>query len=199
MAKPPIKTGTEEDFFRLGHPLATAAEPSELTRAVATIKIFFDLEFSDLNLAAKLISAGFVTESNEVLYVEVEEAFWLPHASQFVLDEVKPLLSGQGLPAHEATAKIIGWLNARGPDISLISDSDWDLKILQKHLNETGYHWPENWKWEKAPQYLPSRLHHAYDCAYQECFLRSGRAQHHALTDAQALRDAHVVAMSGNE
>jgi len=146
-----------------------------------------------------LISAGFVTDTNEVLYVEVEEAFWLPKASQFVLDEVKPLLSGQGLPAHEATAKIIGWLNARGPDVTLISDSDWDQKILRKHLHRTGYPWPDHWKWEKAPLYLPSRLHHAYDCAYQEWFLRSGRAQHHALNDAQAMRDAHVVATSGNE
>jgi hypothetical protein len=199
MAKPPIKIGTEEDFFKRGRQLATAADRGELIREFAPIKIFFDLEFSDLESAAMLISAGFVTETNEVLYVEVEEAFWLPKASQFVLDEVKPQLSGQGLPAHEAAEKILGWLNARGPNVTLISDSDWDQKILRKHLHQTGYPWPDHWKWEKVPLNLPSRIHHAYDCAYQEWFLRSGRAQHHALNDAQAMRDAHVVAISGNE
>lgn len=199
MTKPTIKIGMEEDFFKRGRQLAKLADHGEPLSALAPTMIFFDLEFSDLKSAAMLISAGFVSETNEVLYVEVEAAFWLPKASQFVLDEVKPLLSGQGLPAHEAAAKIIGWLNARGPEVTLISDSDWDLRILRKHLHRAGYHWPYQWKWEKAPLHLPSRIHHAYDCAYMEWFLRSGRAKHHALNDAQAMRDAHVAAMTSNE
>jgi len=162
-------------------------------------RIFFDLEFSDLKPGAMLISAGFVTEESEVLYVEVEAAFWLPQASQFVLDEVKPLLGDQGLAANEAAAKIVDWLNSKGPEVTLISDSDWDLRVLQQHLQRAGYHWPDLWRWDKAPQHLPSKLQHAYDCAYLEWFLRSGRAQHHALNDAQAIRHAHITAMAANE
>ncbi len=162
-------------------------------------KIFFDLEFSDLQPDAMMVSAGFVAEDNEVLYVEVEEAFWRSDASQFVLDHVKPLLSDQSIPAREAASKIIDWLNSKGPDVTLISDSDWDLRILQNHLQRTGYEWSHRWQWEKAPQYLPSKLHHAYDCAYQAWFLRSGHKQHHALNDALALRDAHLVATTANE
>jgi len=164
-----------------------------------TVKIFFDLEFSDLQPDAMMVSAGFVAENNEALYIEVEEAFWRSDASQFVLDHVKPLLSDQSIPAREAASKIIDWLNSKGPDVTLISDSDWDLRILQNHLQWTGYQWPNLWQWEMAPQHLPSKLHHAFDCAYQAWFLRSGHKQHHALSDAQALRDAHLGAITANE
>lgn len=163
------------------------------------VKIFFDLEFSDLQPDAMMVSAGFVAEDNEAFYVEVEEAFWRSGASQFVLDHVKPLLSNQGIPASEVASKIIDWLNSKGPEATLISDSDWDLRILQNHLQRTGYQWPDLWHWEMAPNHLPSKLHHAFDCAYQAWFLRSGHKQHHALNDAKALRDAHLGAITANE
>lgn len=163
------------------------------------VKIFFDLEFTDLQPDALMVSAGFVADDNEALYVEVEEAFWRSDASQFVLDHVKPLLSNQGIPASEVASEIIDWLNSKGPEVTLVSDSDWDLRILQSHLQRAGYQWHHLWQWEKTPQHLPSKLHHAFDCAYQEWLLRSGRKQHHALNDARALREAYFAATTANE
>jgi len=164
-----------------------------------TRMIFFDIEFSDLQPAALMISAGFVAEDDDALYLEVEETWWLPKASKFVRDKVKPLLRGEGLSANEAALQIIHWLNSKGPEITLISDSDWDLRILQNHLELAAYHWPHRWRWDKAPQHLPSKAHHAYHCAYLEWFLRSGHEQHNALNDAQAIRHAHITAMTANE
>lgn len=145
-----------------------------------------------------MISAGFVSEGNDSLYVEVEENFWRPHASEFVLDVVKPLLSGNGLPAHEAAAKIVGWIRGRGPDVTLVSDSDWDRKVLLKHLRHVGYCRPL-WQWAKVPQDLPGNLRRAFNNAYLEWFLRSGHPQHHALYDAEALRYADQAARSADE
>ena len=163
-----------------------------------TTKIFVDLEFSDLKSTAVLISAAFVSDRNESLYIEVEESFWRPHASQFVLEVVQPLLSGSGLPASQVAGKIVGWIKGRGSDVTLISDSDWDQKMLIKHLRYAGYCRP-NWHWEKVPMDLPPKLRPNFNAAYVEWFLRSGRAQHHALNDAQALRDTYLSVMSAPE
>lgn len=151
------------------------------------MRIYFDLEFSDLKHKAKLISAGFIADTGEVLYLEIESAYWQEEASPFVQESVVPLLSETGMSANEATNRIVTWIDAHGQDIHLISDSDWDLRILRKHLARSQRHWPRNWLWTQAPQHLASELHLRYDDVVATWFLASHRPQHHALNDAEAI------------
>lgn len=166
---------------------------------MVTPKIFFDLEFSDLKSTAMLISAGFVDEQNNSLYLEVEPEHWQTYASQFVFDVVTPLLRGDGLPANQVTAKIGGWLNARGPELMLVSDSNWDMRILRRHFKQTGYSWPFHWQWDNVQAQLNGSQRRAFNSGYIEWFLRSGCPQHQALNDAQALRDAYFASMNAHE
>lgn len=164
-----------------------------------TQKIFFDLEFSDLKSNARLISAAFVDEQNDSLYIEIETQYWQPYSSEFVIEVVKPLLRGDGLPAQQGSAKIGGWLNARGPELILVSDSDWDWRMLRRHFKLTGYVWPFFWQWENVRYLLNGNQRKMFNSAYAEWFLRSGHVQHHALNDAQALRDAYVATLIAHE
>lgn len=61
------------------------------------MKFFFDTEFIEAPCSIDLISIGIVCESGETLYMESSEVDW-SRASQWVLDNVRPHLSG-----HSAT------------------------------------------------------------------------------------------------
>lgn len=160
--------------------------------------IFIDLEFTDLKNTASLISAGFVDADGNTLYVEVEQNYWIAEASDFVKQTVIPLLTGPAYTPDQATAKIIGWMNARGPEITLISDSDWDRKILKSHLRQSGYRHTPTWHWIKAPMHLAPLQRKEFSSSYAAWFLRTGKQQHHALNDAIALADATFRAVQSN-
>jgi hypothetical protein len=161
------------------------------------MNVFFDLEFTDLSDGASIISAAFVTEGQQTLYLELDQSSWERQpVSDFVRDQVIPLLDGGAPLAHAAfSEKAVAWLGALGGEIRLISDSEWDVRLFRQHLNEDGYDWLSNWTWAQAPQNLPAREQtRIFDAEYLAFFLRTKRQRHHALSDAEALRYAWLRA-----
>ena len=160
--------------------------------------VFFDTEFTDLVRDPFLISAGFVSESGQELYGELEPKFWAPWASQFVQANVVPLLDqvthrAGGLPPFslEGLAKSIrDWIESQGSDVVLVSDApSYDLGVLLNLFDEANVGWPRNA--EKRARYYSMDEAAAHTYHYE--FRRIGLPQHHALADAKALRAAWLA------
>lgn len=149
------------------------------------MRIFFDLEFSGLVKDAKILSAGFASESGQEFYLEISDV--PSHVlSPFVQAEVVPLLRAPGvllLPEEKAVDAIMHWLSGFSDPV-LISDSEWDSSLLGALLRQYG---KEELSYRRlvlesgyaAKQYQESDL---------EYFLRNKGMRHHALHDARALR-----------
>lgn len=170
------------------------------------MRIFTDLEFSNLTDGAELISIGACTENGESFYLETSP---LPqHCSAFVQAEVIPHLEHGSFstPVDEVEAKFAAWLS-RWQTVTLIVDSDWDCFILRK-----------TFAGENSREAGPLQLH-THENPSLTCELRldttpsgdgliaffdtlygmerePGFRKHHALDDARALRAAVMAAES---
>lgn len=119
------------------------------------MKVFIDTEFTEFDLSKReLISVAFCSESGEKLYVEVP--FRLKNCSQFVIDNIIPLLEGLDIDKYlandldytndttnfnatfmsknNAKIKTIGYLDnlhKKYGDIVLISDAvSFDMPLI---------------------------------------------------------------------
>lgn len=165
------------------------------------MRIFYDTEFTDLSALAELISAGFVTERGQTFYAELTD--WdRERASSFVRQTVIPRLEGKPecmMKKREFAANLVSWLQSFGSDLILVSDSTWDIRVLQGAFEPFG----------NIQTLLPSiRLdvlamssdgirRRDFAEAQLEYFLRHPMSEHHALHDAQALRLA-TLRMEGH-
>lgn len=161
-------------------------------------KIYFDTEFTFLGFTIdqepKLISAGFVAEDGQELYLELIENYQQNECSLFVRNAVLPHLNpGKfGKQANKAAFILKGWIEAFNVPVQLASDNpnyDWPLvmDLLLEHEC-----WPRN---------LDGKAHHAGNYLIQERIERYFEYQpmairHHALWDARALYQACKGAIS---
>lgn len=161
------------------------------------MRVFFDTEFTHLKADAELISAGFVSERGDTFYAELAH-FNRTHCSDFVRQVVLPLLDAP--PERQFSAGMFAqhladWLLDLDRDILLVSDSNWDSAVLAPAFLPFG-----------GIQALVPGLRYsmpAYDdlCAnrrfakgYTDYFAAHIGKAHHALHDAQALRQACLQA-----
>lgn len=160
--------------------------------------IFFDCEFTDLSSSASLISAGFITQSGDPFYVELSD-YSEDSCNDFVKATVLPLLSLPKISTTDFYAMLTDWLSNLGGDFLLISDSDWDQKILAKTLASLGRSIPDNWRFQKTPNNFTNGMQRRlFDDEMAAFFLRyPDQKPHHALADARAIRDAYRKAESG--
>ena len=88
------------------------------------LPIFFDTEFSSLEVDAKMLSAGFVSANGQELYVEVKDSIDPAKCSPFVLETVLPLLQGGPhlFTLSEIARKLKGWIEAMSSEVVLVSD-----------------------------------------------------------------------------
>lgn len=147
--------------------------------------IFLDTEFTDFD-NPRLISVGLVAEDEyRWLYTELDGETWYPHCSEFVLQEVVPLLDrryGWEQPAA-AAARIRTWCS-KLPELSAIAcDSDYDWNLLRGLMLQNGG-WPHNLVDQPVPVSWSPRMHELK----QDYLLRYGLSAHNALSDAKALR-----------
>ncbi|MDZ4201914.1 MAG: hypothetical protein U1C96_07200 [Gallionella sp.] len=151
------------------------------------MKIFLDAEFTDFQ-NSKLISAGFVTDAGEELYVELTDTWREKDCSTFVLDTVLPLLEGGDVAMTEAEAAgwLRTWIESFGQPVLIISDApqlDWPLIT---HLLRDG--WPKN-----LATHCASMLVDDYDY-FEE---NPDATRHHALHDARAFRTGYQRLFGG--
>lgn len=160
-------------------------------------RLFFDCEFTDLRNSASLISAGFITQSGDPFYVELSD-YQEEACNDFVKATVLPLLSLPPVSTADFIASLTAWLLPLGKDLLFISDSEWDRRILAKSFALQSFALPSNWAFQKAPDNFSSGLQRTmFNDEMEAFFLRNpDQKQHHALTDARAIRQAYLRAES---
>jgi hypothetical protein len=160
--------------------------------------LFFDCEFTDLSNSASLISAGFVSRSGDQFYAELAD-YEEDSCNDFVKTTVLPLLSLPPISTADFFFALTDWLNNLGEELLFIADSDWDQKILTKTFAAIGETIPDNWRFQKTPDNFTNGMQrNLFNDEMAAYFLRHpNHKQHHALTDAHAIRSAYVRAESG--
>lgn len=148
-------------------------------------RIFFDTEFTDLAIDAKLISIGFVADKGETFYAELSGTYSLADCSDFTLENVIPHLNGGGsiIDMSTLSEKLRSWIESLGVQTQLATDSlVWDWPWIKEIFSLSG--WPKN---------LNQKPIYCYDLAgvdqleekIDEVFgLHPEFCRHHALNDA---------------
>lgn len=165
------------------------------------MRVFYDTEFTDLSSSAELISAGFVSELGQIFYAEVMD--WnRARASSFVRETVIPRLEGKPectMKKSDFVTKLISWLQSLGTDLVLVSDSTWDIRVLQGAFEPFGniQSLVPSLRLEVLAMSSDGIRRRDFAEAQLEYFLRHPMTEHHALHDAQALRLA-TLRMEGH-
>jgi DNA polymerase III epsilon subunit-like protein len=133
------------------------------------LSIFFDTEFTDFD-KCEIISLGAVTaDGNHNFYGEVDP---IPFGcSEFVIENVLPILTGTKFTKDELKIKFLIWLSSFDCDIELCSDHSVDRDIVYKLC---GY---------------PIQLSGNNICTWFPLPMGVPNNPHHALKDAQMLRE----------
>lgn len=158
------------------------------------MRIYYDTEFSSLdgNVDWDMISAGFVTETGEELYIEITD-FLREECSPFVVETVLPLLGkGDKIPERMAGShfawRFCNWLEQFKQPIELVSDSPVDWSLLHGYCYAEFSTFPvkvQGQVWRRSDNY-------EIQVALLETELRFWHVnqgmQHHALFDARRLK-----------
>jgi hypothetical protein len=148
--------------------------------------IFFDTEFTELGLDARLISIGFVSESGQhEFYAELEDTYQLDDCSDFVRESVLPHLQGGNgrMSLQELTVKLGNWLEGFEEPVQLATDSlHWDWPWVQKFFKD-----PHLWPINLAAKPLVLGENPELGLAIEAAFT-GGLCRHDALDDAKANR-----------
>lgn len=150
---------------------------------MADQKIFMDTEFTSFH-GLELISIGLAASTGEEFYAEVP--YHPEKCSSFVKETVIPLLSEGKTTAHEDLRnELLNWLRAiRVEDtVKLFYDSEFDKKLLLE-IFKGGLPKFVNHK-QIGRRNISELLRNYY-------FTSSCLPEHHALSDARALRYAFL-------
>lgn len=152
--------------------------------------IFFDTEFTNFE-APQLISIGLAADTGETFYCECP--FDRRSASNFVLDVVVPLLSGDSevtCPYEKLFERLLMWFNvvSTGRPVLLCCDSTHDEHLFRQVFD--GYP-PRFIEFANVESCTNEFLRHQFFC-------ESHLPEHHALNDALALRFSFRRALARN-
>ncbi|GBG02329.1 hypothetical protein AZSI13_16560 [Azospira sp. I13] len=145
--------------------------------------VFFDTEFTHLGIDPKLISIGLVSEDgSRTFYAELTDTYRLEDCSDFVRDEVLPLLEGGAcqMRFEEVAHRLSEWLLDFGDRVVLATDSEsYDWPWIQKLFWKL-----DGWPIWVTPKPLLLTVGDESNQILESTLLRP----HHALNDAQMSR-----------
>jgi hypothetical protein len=155
--------------------------------------LFLDTEFTDFEYP-QLISIALVAESGERFYAELADGWSRESCSSFVEQNILPQLTGAEFlqERYFAGRRLVEWLGDFGAEVRVVTDApgyDW---VLLLDLLE-GFTLPDNLSREPVAFYADCfpELFDLLKSARSRAFAE--RAPHHALSDAEALREAWEV------
>lgn len=163
--------------------------------------VFFDTEFSSLekNGTQALISIGCVAEDGREFYVELSNTWHPANCSDFVVQNVLPLLNGGECRITEAelAVRLKDWIEGlTEKEVILRSDQpridwQWVEQLFQFHGC-----WPKNLRRKCGTIYFNHDYQiNRYQAALREYWKANTARQHHALVDAKSLLFAWKVAI----
>lgn len=145
-------------------------------------RYFFDTEFIEDGCTIDLISIGIVCEDGRSYYAESSEVDW-SKASQWVLDNVRPHLSGATCSRRTIAAEVLNFVGAISPEFwAYYADYDW---VVLCQLYGRMIDLPDGW-----PMFCMDFKQHA--CEHGLTISKQTGTEHHALADARWLHDAFM-------
>ena len=154
--------------------------------------IFMDTEFTDFDYP-QLISIGLVSESGESFYAEMSNGWSLDGCSSFVRQTILPqLTAGEFLQErYYAGQRLAAWLGDHAGPVRVVTDApgyDWVLMLdlLAGTMPDNLHPEPLAFYSDAFPELVPL-LQEARERAFANV------PAHHALNDAEALREAWEV------
>jgi hypothetical protein len=155
--------------------------------------IFFDSEFTDLVATPRLVSMGFVAESNRSFYAEPTDTYKLKDCSEFVVDRVMPWLEGgaAAMTQKELKDRLKTWIESFDEPVQIAVDSlCWDWSWILWAFKEANS-WPANLADHPAlltTNYLDNfdRFESELEAAFESGCEGPDLRRHHALDDAKA-------------
>jgi len=146
------------------------------------MRVFIDTEFTDF-VQPRLISIGLVAEDGQECYVELTDGWTRRDCSTFTRKVVVPLLQLgiYGKSTIDAARYVHAWLIATGPNLEIVSDSNYDLRFLDEMLRLI----PDplgNVRVAHVVALTPAQQLRSEDA------FAAGLRRHNALDDARALR-----------
>ena len=154
--------------------------------------IFFDTEFTDLNIDPKLISIGLVSEDGREFYAELSDTYVPKECGDFAREAVLPLLQGGNFRMDFNTLiRLLGnWIEGFEQPVQLATDSlSWDWPWIGKLFGTPGT-WPSNLDKKLATSRDVTPLFSAILVEKAFCSHVPRLRRHHALDDAKANRFA---------
>ncbi len=159
------------------------------------LPVFFDTEFTSLEVNAELISIGLITASGEEFYAEL--AVDPSKCSAFAIETVLPLLDrASPISFSELAVSLNKWIESMPGEVVLVSDAiklDWPF--IYDLFEKLGY--PKNMKQgEPITFWVPKDKEVIFDQALEDYWLEHSAQRHHALVDARSLYYAWNKAMT---
>ncbi len=162
--------------------------------------VFLDTEFTNLkSVSPGLISVGLVAEDGRECYVELSDNFEIHECSDFVVQNVLPLLEGGDvrMSASQAASKIKEWVESLGDaEVVLRTDApryDWVLIAELFHFYGC---WPANLRRKYSTVFFETENQtNRYLMATANYWKDRSARQHHALDDARCMLFAWKFAL----
>jgi hypothetical protein len=166
--------------------------------------VFFDTEFTTLSVNGypMLISIGCVAVDGRECYFEVNDTWNKGICSDFVIDNVLPLLQGGECSVTEEQLSILlrDWIEGL-TDKEVVFKSDapafdwsWVFDLFQFYGT-----WPKNLKRKCSGVYFDTHRQAFRFAGAQETYWKNNDRKHHALEDARCLQFAHKHATRKNK
>lgn len=102
------------------------------------MKLFLDTEFTNLS-ANELASIGLISEDGAHSFYQEVSDLPLENASEFFVQEVLPLMSGNGVPLEQLSRQLVQWLNSlpvhNSNPIVVVADYTGDFSLFQRTIS----------------------------------------------------------------
>jgi hypothetical protein len=147
--------------------------------------LFLDTEYTGYGPPApKLISLALVAEDGQrEFYVELTDTWQIADCTEYVRNNVVPLLGGSEHTLPEARAKLLAWLGDAPRAVQAACDSVTDFRFLLNMLGPSGAQNLAHTYFDLRPL-IDSTI---YDTTVAR-YYRGDQREHHALADARAYR-----------
>ncbi len=170
------------------------------------MEVFFDTEFTTLgdriNLP-HLISIGCVAQGGEEFYAELTDTWQQSACSEFVVENVLPLLQGgdSRMKESELAVRLKGWIEGltTNEEVVFCTDSPrFDWPFVGELFNFYG--WPKNMRRRYSTVFFEEGWRNQYyDAGLQDFWNKNLARQHHSLVDARSMQCAWKFAMQQSQ
>ena len=135
-----------------------------------------------------------IDEAGETFYAELPPASYMPKVTEWVVENVLPLLDGAGAvqQGRDLCTHLVNWIAERGPAQIVKDAPNYDFKFLESMLSP----WPSNLDRTPIVPIFDGDKGERFEAVTETAYAQ-GLRRHHALDDAKANRLAWLASING--